>query len=311
MSNTTAKGTTPSKPRGTTHLAVAKTYKLYIGGAFPRSESGRTYRALDAQGGFLANAALASRKDVRDAVVAARKGFGGWAKATPYNRGQVIYRMAEMLEARASQFTELIMISTSSGQKAAQAEVEAAVDRLVHYAGWTDKLTAVLGSANPVSSPYFCYSAPEPTGVVGIVAPAGSPLLGLVSVIAPVITSGNACVVVAAEADPCVAVAFAEVLATSDLPGGVINILTGRAAELAPHLAAHGDVNALDLTGVEPDLRTPLEQAAAETVKRVYLPRGTPDFAAPPGLARLRAFVEIKTVWHPTGALSLSGGTSY
>ena len=292
-------------------LAVTKTYKLFIGGAFPRSESGRTYRALDADGGFLANAAWASRKDARDAVVAARKGFGSWSKATPYNRGQVIYRIAEMLQGRSGEFRELITISTGVKEKAAAAEVDAAVDRLVHYAGWTDKLTAVLGNANPVSSPYFSYSAPEATGVVGILAPRGSSLLGLVSVIAPVIASGNACVVVAAESDPCVAIAFAEVVATSDVPGGVINILTGNAAELAPHLAAHADVNALDLTGAEPELRTTLEQAAAETVKRVYYPRGTPDFAAAPGLARLRAFVEIKTVWHPTGALSLSGGSSY
>jgi acyl-CoA reductase-like NAD-dependent aldehyde dehydrogenase len=294
-----------------THLSVAKTYKLYIGGAFPRSESGRTYRALDASGGFLANAALASRKDARDAVVAARKGFGAWSRATAYNRGQVIYRIAEMLEGRAAQFVELIMVSTGTREKAARAEVEAAIDRLVHYAGWTDKLTAVLGSANPVSGPYFSYSAPEPTGVVVAFAPAGSPLLGLVSVIAPVITSGNAIVVVAAESDPSVAISFAEVLATSDIPGGVVNILTGKASELGPHLAAHSDVNALDLTGADPELRTALEQAAAESVKRVFVPRGTPDFTAPPGLARLRAFVEIKTIWHPTGALSLSGGSAY
>ena len=294
------------------HLTVAKTYKLYIGGAFPRSESGRTYRALDASGGFLANAALASRKDARDAVAAARKGFGAWAKATPYNRGQVIYRIAEMLDGRSAQFVELIMVSTGAKENVARAEVEAAVDRLVHYAGWTDKLTAVLGSANPVSGPYFSYSAPEPTGVVAAFAPGGSPLLGLVSVVAPVITSGNSVVVVAAEPDPCVAIAFAEVLATSDVPGGVVNILTGSAAEVGPHLAAHADVNALDLTGAaDAELRTALEQKAAETVKRVYVPRGTPDFMAPPGLARLRAFVEIKTIWHPTGALSLSGGSAY
>jgi aldehyde dehydrogenase (NAD+) len=293
------------------HLAVAKTYKLYIGGKFPRSESGRTYRALDAGGGFLANAALASRKDARDAVVAARKGIGAWSRATPYNRGQVIYRIAEMLEGRAAQFLELIMLSAGIREQVARAEVEAAIDRLVHYAGWTDKLTAVLGSANPVSGPYFSYSAPEPTGVVAAFAPSGSPLLGLVSVIAPVITSGNAIVVVAAEADPSVAISFAEVLATSDVPAGVVNILTGKASELGPHLAAHSDVNALDLTGAGPELRTSLEQAAAETVKRVFVPRGTPDFTAPPGLARLRAFVEIKTIWHPTGALSLSGGSAY
>ena len=293
------------------HLAVAKTYKLYIGGKFPRSESGRTYRALDASGRFLANAALASRKDARDAVVAARKGFGGWSKATAYNRGQVIYRVAEMLEGRTAQFVELIRVSTGADEDTARAEVEAAVDRLVHYAGWTDKLAAVLGSANPISGPYFSFSTPEPTGVVAALAPTGAPLLGLVSVVAPIITSGNAVVIIAAEADPCVAIAFAEVLATSDLPGGVVNILTGSAAELSPHLAAHADVNALDLTGADGELRTSLEQAAAETVKRVYVPRGTPDFAAPPGMARLRAFVEIKTVWHPTGALSLSGGSAY
>ena len=294
-----------------THLAVSKTYKLFIGGAFPRSESGRTYQARDRKGNFMANAALASRKDLRDAVVAARKGYTAWSKATAYNRGQVIYRIAEMLESRRTEFAELIMISSGSSREDATAEVEAAIDRLVHYAGWTDKLAAVMGSANPVSSPYFSYSAPEPMGVVGVLAPSGSPLLGLISVITPVITSGNACVLIATEEDPCVAITFAEVTATSDVPAGVINILTGRSSELAPHLAAHADVNALDLTGSDPEIRASLEEAAAETVKRVYVPKGEPNFAAPPGTARLRAFLEIKTVWHPTGALSLSGGTSY
>jgi acyl-CoA reductase-like NAD-dependent aldehyde dehydrogenase len=292
------------------HLAVPKTYKLFIGGAFPRSESGRTYQARDNKGNFMANAALASRKDVRDAVVAARKGYTSWSKATAYNRGQVIYRIAEMLEGRRNEFGELIMISTGASAKVATAEVEAAIDRLVHFAGWTDKLAAVLGSANPVSGPYFCYSAPEPTGVVGILAPSGSPLLGLISVIAPVISGGNSCVVIAAEQDPCVAITFAEVAATSDVPAGVINILTGKITELALHLAAHADVNALDLTGASAEHREPLEQAAAETVKRVYVPKGVPDFSAAPGTVRLRAFLEIKTVWHPTGALSLSGGTA-
>jgi acyl-CoA reductase-like NAD-dependent aldehyde dehydrogenase len=294
-----------------TRLTVPKTYKLYIGGKFPRSESGRTYSAKDAEGGFLANAALASRKDARDAVAAARKGFAAWSTATPYNRGQVIYRVAEMLDGRHAQFTDLIMVSTGAGEKAAVAEVDAAVDRLVHYAGWTDKLAALLGSANPVSGPFFSYSTPEPTGVVGVLAPTGAPLLGLVSVLAPVLATGNSSVVVAAEADPCVAVTFAEVLATSDVPGGVVNVLTGSAAELGPHLAAHSDVNALDLTGADPELRVRLEQAAAETVKRVYVPKGEPDFAAAPGTARLRSVLEIKTVWHPTGALSLAGGGSY
>ena len=291
-------------------LTVLKTYKLYVGGKFPRSESGRTYPVRDAAGGFLANAALASRKDGRDAVVAARKGFGAWAKATPYNRGQVIYRIAEMLQARRSEFVELLTL-TGTDEVEAAAEVRAAVDRLVHYAGWTDKLAAVFGGANPVSGPYFSYTAPEPTGVVVVLAPVGAPLLGLVSVVAPVLAGGNSCVVVAAEADACVAVTFAEVLATSDVPAGVVNLLTGRAAEIAPHLAAHGDVNALDLTGADAELRVALEQAAAETVKRVYVPKGRPDFTAAPGTARLRAFLEMKTVWHPTGALSLSGGTSY
>ena len=294
-----------------THLAVSKTYKLFIGGAFPRSESGRTYQARDRKGNFMANAALASRKDLRDAVVSARKGYTAWSTATAYNRGQVIYRIAEMLESRRSEFAELITISTGASREDATAEVEAAIDRLVHYAGWTDKLAAVMGSANPVSSPYFSYSAPEPMGVVGVLAPPGSPLLGLISVITPVITGGNACVLIAAEEDPCVAITFAEVTATSDVPAGVINILTGRTSELAPHLAAHADVNALDLTGSDPEVRASLEEAAAETVKRVYVPKGEPNFAAPPGTARLRAFLEIKTVWHPTGALSLSGGTSY
>jgi aldehyde dehydrogenase (NAD+) len=185
------------------------------------------------------------------------------------------------------------------------------VDRLVHYAGWTDKLAAVFGHANPVSAPYFSYSAPEPTGVVAALAPAGSPLLGLVSVVAPIISSGNACVVVAAEADPCVAITFAEVLATSDLPGGVVNLLTGQPKEMGPHLAGHGDVNALDLTGADDELRTTLAQLGSQTVKRVYVPKGVPDFAAAPGTARLRAFLEIKTVWHPTGALSLAAGGGY
>ena len=289
---------------------MLKTSKLYVGGKFPRSESGRTYPIRDAAGGFLANAALASRKDGRDAVVAARKGFGAWAKATPYNRGQVIYRIAEMLQARRSEFVELLTL-TGTDEAEAAAEVRAAVDRLVHYAGWTDKLAAVFGGANPVSGPYFSYTAPEPTGVVVVLAPVGAPLLGLVSVVAPVLAGGNSCVVVAAEADACVAVTFAEVLATSDVPAGVVNLLTGRAAEIAPHLAAHGDVNALDLTGADAELRVALEQAAAETVKRVYAPKGRPDLAAAPGTARLRAFLEMKTVWHPTGALSLSDGTSY
>lgn len=292
-------------------LKITKTYKLYVGGSFPRSESGRTYQVSNAGGSFLANAAQASRKDARDAVGAARKGFGSWSTATPYNRGQVIYRIAEMLQGRRAEFVELLQTSRGVDHDQAAAETDAAINRLVHYAGWTDKLAAVFGATNPVSAPYFSYSAPEPTGVVAIVAPADAPLLGLVSVVAPAITGGNSCVVVAAEADPCVAITFAEVLATSDVPGGVVNILTGNAVEIAPHLATHADVNALDLTGADDDQWAELERSAAGTVKRVYRPKGRPDFTAAPGTARLRAFLEIKTVWHPTGSPSLAAGSSY
>jgi aldehyde dehydrogenase (NAD+) len=287
-------------------VAVSKTYKLYLGGAFPRSESGRTYPATGGIGGSIkANVAQGSRKDARDAVAAARKAFKGWSSATAYNRGQVIYRIAEMLEGRRAQFVDLL-----GGRAEDAVSVDAAIDRLVHYAGWTDKLAAVFGGANPVAGPYFSFSTPEPTGVVAAIAPQDDPLLGLVSVIAPIITSGNAAVVIASHQQPLAAVNLAEVLATSDLPGGVVNILTGDPAEMAPHLAAHGDVNALDLTGTERSLRTDLERAAAGTVKRVYAPAGQ-DFSRLPGTARLRAFLEIKTVWHPTGAVSLAGGSGY
>jgi acyl-CoA reductase-like NAD-dependent aldehyde dehydrogenase len=275
-------------------LAVRKTYKLFIGGAFPRSESGRSYVVTSADGEFLANAALASRKDVRDAVVAARKAYPGWAGATAYNRGQILYRIAEMFEGRRDQFV------TEVGDPA---EVDASIDRWVWYAGWADKLAQVYGNANPVAGPYFNLSAPEPTGVVGIVAPAGSALLGLVSVLAPVIVSGNTAVVLAAEARPLPAVTLAEVLATSDLPGGVVNILTGRIAETAPWLAGHLDVNALDLTGVEDaDLAATLERDAAENLKRILRPPAGPvDWYAEPGIDRMAAYLETKTVWHPKG----------
>ncbi|MEV6527040.1 aldehyde dehydrogenase family protein [Longispora sp. NPDC051575] len=267
-------------------LAVLKTYKLYVGGKFPRSESGRTYRVQDS------NVAKASRKDARDAVLAARAAVKGWAGATAYNRGQVLYRIAEMLEGRRDEFVAL-------GSK--PAEVDAAVDRWVWYAGWTDKIAQVVGGANPVAGPYFNLSAPEPTGVVAIVAPS-SPLLGLVSVIAPAIATGNTVVVLAAEESPLAAVTLGEVMATSDLPGGVVNILTGSTAEVAPWLASHLDVNALDLTGVsDPALGVDLEIAAAQNLKRVLRP-STPDWAAEPGLNRLTSFLETKTVWHPKGS---------
>ncbi|GAA3708037.1 aldehyde dehydrogenase family protein [Nonomuraea antimicrobica] len=277
-------------------MSVRKTYKLYIGGAFPRSESGRSYPVTSAKGDFLANASRASRKDARDAVVAARKAFPGWSGATPYNRGQILYRVAEMLEGRRGQFAEEL----GGGKRAALERVDATVDRLVWYAGWSDKIASVHGAANPVAGPYFNLSTPEPTGVVAVVAPA-DPLLGLVSVVAPVIVTGNACVVVASEPAPLAAITLAEVLATSDLPGGVVNILTGRQDELAPWLAAHMDVNAVDLTGVQDaDLALRCEQAAAENLKRVLRPSDD-DWTADPGTGRMTAFLETKTVWHPVG----------
>ncbi|NBE97528.1 aldehyde dehydrogenase family protein [Nonomuraea sp. KC401] len=277
-------------------LSVRKTYKLYIGGAFPRSESGRSYPVTSAKGDFLANASRASRKDARDAVVAARKAFPGWSGATPYNRGQILYRVAEMLEGRRGQFAEEL----GGGKRAAAERVDATVDRLVWYAGWSDKIAAVHGAANPVAGPYFNLSSPEPTGVVAVVAPA-DPLLGLVSVVAPVIVTGNTCVVVASEPSPLAAITLAEVLATSDLPGGVVNILTGSQAELAPWLAGHMDVNGLDLTGVDDaDLALRCEQAAAENLKRVLRP-APQDWTADPGTGRMTRFLETKTVWHPIG----------
>ena len=276
-------------------LRVRKTYKLYIGGAFPRSESGRSYPVTARDGTVLAHAAQASRKDVRDAVVAARKAFAGWSRATAYNRGQVLYRVAEMLDGRREQFAAEVAAAGDD-----PSTVDTAIDRWVWYAGWADKYAQVAGASNPVAGPYFNFSLPEPTGVVGVFAPQDSSLLGLVSVIAPVIVTGNAAVVVASDERPLPAISLAEVLATSDLPGGVLNILTGRLAELAPWLASHRDVNALDLTGVAADARPSLQQAAADNVKRVYLPRHD-DWAADPGTRRLAAFVETKTVWHPIG----------
>jgi acyl-CoA reductase-like NAD-dependent aldehyde dehydrogenase len=284
-------------------IAVRKTYKLYIGGAFPRSESGRSFEVTGAGGGFLANAALASRKDARDAVVAARKAFPGWSGATAYNRGQVLYRVAEVLEGRRAQFADEVRLAVGGSHKSAFAEVDAAVDRWVWYAGWADKLAQVRGGANQVAGPYFNFSLPEPTGVVAVLAPQDSPLLGLVSVLAPAIVSGNTVVVVASEKYPLPAVTLAEVLATSDVPGGVVNLLTGRVAEIAPWLASHMDVNAIDLAGAldaPGALADDLAVAAAENLKRVVrLP--VSDWTAEPGLDRMIATLETKTVWHPLG----------
>ncbi len=281
-------------------LPVRKTYKLYVGGAFPRSESGRSYPVTATDGSLLAHAAQASRKDVRDAVVAARKAVAGWSGATAYNRGQVLYRVAEMLEGRREQFASEVAAAEGIPREQAAKQVDAATDRWVYYAGWADKFAQVAGSTDPVAGPYFAFSLPEPTGVVGVLAPQESSLLGLVSVLAPVLTTGNTAVVVASETRPLPAISLAEVLATSDLPGGVVNVITGVTAELAPWLASHRDVNALDLTGAAPGERAALQRAAAENVKRVYVPRDL-DWQRDPGTSRLSPFVEIKTVWHPIG----------
>ena len=281
-------------------LRVRKTYKLAIGGAFPRSESGRSYPVSDPSGELLAHAAQASRKDARDAVTAARKAFPGWWAATAYNRGQVIYRIAEVLEGRRDQLAAEVAAAAGSELPAARAQVDESIDRIVWYAGWADKFAQIAGSANPVAGPYFNFSSPEPTGVVAILAPQESSLLGFVSVLAPVLCTGNSAVIVASQARPLPAASLAEVLATSDLPGGVANVLTGLTAELAPWLASHRDVNALDLTGADPAARRDLARAAADTVKRVYVPRDE-DWGRDPGLERLTAFVETKTVWHPIG----------
>lgn len=282
-------------------VAVRKTYKLYLGGKFPRSESGRTYEVTASNGSLLANAAQASRKDVRDAVAAARKAQPAWAASTAYLRGQIVYRMAEMVEGRRTQFASEVADTSGASVKAATAEVDATIDRLVWYAGWSDKLTQVLGGANPVAGPFFNHSTPEPVGVVAAVAPQDDCLLGLLSVIAPAIVTGNAVVVLASQQRPLPAVTFGEALATSDLPGGVVNILSGKVAELAPWLASHSDINAVDLTGVaDHALATECETTAAENLKRVVRPK-TEDFLADPGLDRLRRAVEIKTVWHPAG----------
>ncbi|WP_017588874.1 aldehyde dehydrogenase family protein [Nocardiopsis ganjiahuensis] len=287
-------------------LAVRKTYKLYLGGAFPRSESGRSYPVASADGTHLANASLASRKDARDAVGAARKAFGGWSGRTAYNRGQILYRVAEVMEGRREQFAARLVDARGLSRAEADRTVSTAVDRWVYYAGWTDKFAQVLGGANPVSGPFYNHSAPEPTGVVAVFAPQDAPLLGLTSVIAPVIATGNTAVVVTSEKAPLAAIDLAEVLATSDLPGGVVNLLTGKAAEIGPHLASHADVNALDLTGAGTSA-VEFEKAAADTLTRVLRPgpeaEGGEDawFDADPGTSRMTPFLETKTVWHPVG----------
>jgi acyl-CoA reductase-like NAD-dependent aldehyde dehydrogenase len=293
-------------------IEVRKTYKLYIDGAFPRSESGRTYE-IHASGRsrrFLANAAMGSRKDARDAVAAARSAFEKWASTTAYNRAQVLYRVAELMEGRRTQFAA--EVAAAEGLTAARTDrvVSQAIDRWVWYAGWSDKLAQVLGGVNPVAGPYFNISAPEPTGVVAALAPQRSSLLGLVCVLAPIVVSGNTAVVLTSEHRPLPAVTLSEVLAASDMPGGVINVITGRTAEVAPWLAAHQDINAIDLAGAADADNlawADLERAGAENLKRVLRPAGKgaaavePDWARTPDLTRIKAYLETKTVWHPKG----------
>jgi len=288
----------------TERLAIKKTYKLYIGGKFPRSESGRSYEVNDSNGRFLANAAWASRKDARDAVTAARKAFPGWAAATAYNRGQVLYRVAEVMEGRHSQFVDEVISGEGVTRARAEKAVDAAIDRWVWYAGWADKLAQVVGSTNPVAGPYFDFSIPEPTGVVAVLAPQNSSLLGLVSVLAPVLVGGNTAVVTSSYERPLPAITLSEVLATSDVPGGVVNVLTGDTAQVVPWLAAHMDVNAIDLAGAAGDDEhaTELELAAAENLKRVVRATAAePDWTKQPALDRITAYLETKTVWHPVG----------
>ena len=278
------------------NIDVKRTAKLFIGGAFPRSESGRTYEAKDKNKNFVANVALASRKDGRDAVVAARAAFAKWSEATAYNRAQVLYRVSEIMQGRREQFVEELCLWPKT-KKQAENEVDEAINRMVWFAGWADKIAMVTGSNNPVAGPFFDFSIPEPTGVVAAIAPEDSALLGLVETIASIVVSGNSVIVIASESQPLPAVSLAEVLATSDVPGGVINILTGSYKEIAPWLASHQDVNALDLTGVEKkQIALELEKEAAVNLKRVLRPNTKLD-----GLARIKVFLETKTVWHPRG----------
>lgn len=286
-----------------------KTYKIFIGGAFPRSESGRTYPAVSASGDLLAHAVLSSRKDVREAVKAARGAQKSWAGRTAYNRGQILYRIAEMMDSRKDEFVRevaaCVPLEDVSFERQAIREAEIATDRWIWYAGWCDKFASVGGSSNPVAGPYFGFTIPEPTGVVGIVAPDEAPLASLVSRLAPVLVSGNTAVVIASEARPLPAVALAEVLATSDVPGGVVNILTGRRQELVPPLASHGDVDALDLTGCDPELLAEARSAVAATVTRAVTASASERQWLTPAAESpyiIESFCEYKTVWHPKGA---------
>ena len=280
-------------------LDVKKTYKLFIGGKFPRSESGHTYELTNPKGEFVANVVLASRKDARDAVVAARAAQPGWEGATAYNRGQVLYRIAEMLEGRREQFVAEIRELTGATEKQANREVDDSIDSWVWHAGWSDKVDSVAGSMNPVAGPFFNISTNQPTGVVAAFAPQKSSLVGLVNTIAPIIATGNSVVVVASEALPLSAITLTEVLATSDLPGGVVNVLTGKEKDLAPWLSSHQDVNAVDLEGTSDPVD--LEMLAADTLKRVVRPAAFSRSESKGSLQQILAFMEVKTVWHPKG----------
>ncbi len=282
-------------------VSVLKTYKLFLGGAFPRSESGRSYEVVDHEGRFVANCAQGSRKDVRDAVQAARKGQEQWWSQTAANRCLVLYRAAEMLEGRKATFTEHVTQAEGVSAETARALVTKSIDRLVYYAGWCDKLAQIRGGSNPVAGPYFTFTVPEPTGVIGVIAPQESSLLGLISVVAPILAAGNAVVVATSEQRPIPAMEFAEVLATSDLPAGVCNLLTGRLGELAPTLASHHDVDGLDLAGAPQEMVAPLVAAASATITRVQRPALATEWDDDPGTKRLTAFTELKTVWHTIG----------
>lgn len=277
-------------------LEVKKTYKLYIGGAFPRSESGRTYEIHSKDGQFVANACLASRKDLKDAVVAARSAQNSWASASAYNRGQILYRIAEMMEGRREQFAAEISATEGIPLEDAMKEVLSAIDRWVWYAGWSDKLSVLAGSTNPVSGPFYNFTIPEAMGVVGAIAPENNSLMGLVDAIAPIIVSGNTCIVLASSRAPLSAITFAEVMATSDLPHGVCNVLTGKKEELAPWFASHMDINGLDISGVdEPSLISDIKTSGAQNLKRIH------SFSQGENPQRILAFMEAKTIWHPIG----------
>ncbi len=281
-------------------IEVRKTYKLFIGGAFPRSEAGRSYEVVDKEGNFIANPAMASRKDARDAVVAARSAYVGWSGATAYNRGQVLYRVAELMEARRDEFIDEVSLSEGIGKGKAGKIVDAAIDRWVWYAGWSDKLGSILGATNPVAGPYYNFSIPEPVGVVALIAPQDSSLLGLIDLLGAALTTGNTVVALASEASPLPAITLSEVLATSDVPGGVVNILTGRTKEVAPWLASHMDVDAINLAGVAAEDVRNLAGEATDNLKRVIAPKSR-DWLKTPTLEAMTSLLEVKTVWHPVG----------